>query len=281
MSDKKNDVLGDKVKELESVSAKIVLDENQPICVRLDGKSFHSFTKGLNKPYDERLSKAMIDTMNYLVEKTNARIGYTQSDEITLVYFKTAPQQQTYFGSRVQKLTSILASMATAKFNYEVNKTIPEKKDVFAFFDCRVWNVPTLQDVADVMIWRQEDAIKNSINMAAHSQFGDKKIFGKNSKEKVDMLKKVGIDWMAYPEFFKSGTYAIKKNKIVSIPEELKEKKENEGKNTFLRSYIDNFHLKRLRYTENPVSILFDPVFEVHKEIKEEKEKKNNRKKGI
>jgi len=176
MSDKKNDAFGDRVKELESASAKVVLDESQPICVRLDGKAFHTFTRGLARPYDERLSKAMIDTMNYLVEKTDARLGYTQSDEITLIYFKTAPHQQTYFGSRVQKLNSVLASMATAKFNHEVNKNIPEKEDVFAFFDCRVWNVPTLQDVADVMIWRQDDAIKNSISMAAHAKFGDKNI---------------------------------------------------------------------------------------------------------
>lgn len=278
MSDKKNDSFGDRVKELESASAKVVLDENQPICVRLDGKAFHTFTRGLSRPFDARLSKAMVDTMNYLVEKTDARLGYTQSDEITLVYFKTAPHQQTYFGSRVQKLTSVLASMATAKFNHEMSKNIPEKADVFAFFDCRVWNVPTLQDVADVMIWRQDDAIKNSISMAAHAQFGDKKILGKNSKEKIEMLKEVGIDWSAYPDFFKSGTYAMKKHKHVTMPDDLKNKKGNEGKDTFLRSYIDNFYLERLRHKENPVSILFDPVFAVHKEAVEER---NMRKKGV
>lgn len=278
MSDKKNDPFGDRVKELESASAKVVLDENQPMCVRLDGKAFHTFTRGLARPFDARLSKAMVDTMNYLVEKTDARLGYTQSDEITLVYFKTAPHQQTYFGSRVQKLTSVLASMATAKFNHEVNKNISEKADVFAFFDCRVWNVPTLQDVADVMIWRQDDAIKNSISMAAHAEFGDKKILGKNSKEKIEMLKEVGIDWSAYPDFFKSGTYAMKKHKHVSMPDELKAKKGNEGKDTFLRSYIDNFYLERLRHKENPVSILFDPVFAVHKEAVAER---NLRKKGV
>lgn len=278
MSDKKNDAFGDRVKELESASAKVMLDESQPICVRLDGKAFHTFTKGLARPYDARLSKAMVDTMNYLVEKTDARIGYTQSDEITLVYFKTAPHQQTFFGSRVQKLNSVLASMATAKFNHEVNKNIPEKEDVFAFFDCRVWNVPTLQDVADVMIWRQDDAIKNSVSMAAHAQFGDKKILGKNSREKVEMLQEVGIDWMSYPEFFKSGTYSMKKHKRIPMPEELKEKKGNEGKETFLRSYIDNFHFKRLHHMENVVNVLFDPVFEAHKESIAER---NSRKKGI
>jgi tRNA(His) 5'-end guanylyltransferase len=276
MTDKKNDAFGDRIKELESASAKVVLDEEQPICVRLDGKAFHTFTKGLKRPYDERLSKAMIDTMNYLVEKTDARLGYTQSDEITLVYFKVAPHQQTYFGARVQKLTSVLSSMATAKFNHEVNKNIPEKAESFAFFDCRVWNVPTLQDAADVFIWRQDDAIKNSVSMAAHDQFGDKILIKKNSQEKKEMLLEKGIDWNEYPEFFKSGTYSMKKQKVVPLPEELKNKKGNEGKETFLRTYIDNFYLERLRHVENAEELLFAPIFEMHKSsIVERNQRKN------
>ncbi len=275
MSDKKNDAFGDKVKAFESASAKVVLDEDQPMCVRLDGKAFHTFTRGLARPYDKRLSDAMVETMNYLVEKTDARLGYTQSDEITLIYFKTAPHQQTYFGSRVQKLTSVLASMATARFNHEVHKNIPEKADLFAFFDCRVWNVPTLQDAADVFIWRQDDAIKNAVSMAAHAKFSDKKLLGKNSKEKIQMLADEGIDWHAYPDFFKSGTYAMKKHKQVEMPDELKRKPGNEGKTHFLRSYIDNFHLKRLRHNEKVVETLFDPVFSVHREAVAERNSRN------
>ena len=144
MSDKKNDELGDKLKALEMKYAGEKLDENLPICIRIDGKSFHTFTKGLKRPYDERLSNAMIETMNFLMDKSDARLGYTQSDEISLVLFKTASYQQGYFGSRVQKLTSILASMATAKFNDEVSKNISEKKIYYAFFDCRAFNVPSL-----------------------------------------------------------------------------------------------------------------------------------------
>lgn len=261
-----SDKFGDKVKSFESASAKVLLDEDQPICVRLDGKAFHTFTRGLQRPYDKRLSDAMIETMNFLVEKTDARLGYTQSDEITLVYFKVATHQQTFFGSRVQKLTSVLASMATAKFNSEVTKNIPEKADLFAFFDCRVWNVPTLQDVADVFIWRQDDAIKNAISMAAHSKYSDKALFKKNSKEKIQMLKEAGIDWDSFPEFFKSGTYAMKKHKEVPMPEELKDKKGNIGKDFFLRSYIDNFCLERLRFKEDLVNFLFEPIFSVYKE---------------
>lgn len=271
-----SDILGNKVKELENISSKITLNENQPICVRIDGKAFHTFTKGLQKPYDKRLSQAMIDTMNFLIEQTDARLGYTQSDEITLIYFKTAKYQETYFGAKLQKLNSILASMTTAKFNFEISKNIPEKANTFAFFDSRIWNVPSLKEVAELLIWRQEDAIKNSISMAAYSQFSDKILLGKKSKEKIQMLKEKGIIFEDYPDFFKTGTYAIKKHKLITMPPELKNKKGNEDKETFLRSYIYNYHLDRLKYLENIEEVLFNPIFETQKESI--KERNNNKK---
>lgn len=265
MSDKKNDPLGDRVKALESESVKALLDEDLPICVRIDGKAFSQYTKGLARPYDERLSKIMVETTNYLLEQTDARLGYTQSDEISLVYFKTGSHQQSYFGARMQKLVSVLASMATAKFNSEIAQSIPERQDTFAFFDCRAWNVPTLQDAADVFIWRQDDAIKNAVSMAAHAYYDHGFLHGKSSVEKINLLKDKGIDWKDYPEFFKSGTYSMKKHMEVPIDEELKKYKANEGKETFLRSYTDNFHLPRLRHMEDVVGFLFDPIFEDYK----------------
>lgn len=264
MSDKKNDPLGDRVKELESASAKVMLDENLPIAVRIDGKAFHTYTKGLKRPFDERLSQAMIDTTNYLVEKTDARLGYTQSDEITLIYFKTAPHQQGYFGARMQKLVSVLASMATAKFNVEVQKNIPEKADALAFFDCRVWNVPDLQSAAEIFIWRQDDAIKNAVSMAASAYYSHKFLHGKSSVDKIKLLEDKGIFWADYPDFFKSGTYSMKKHIEVLMPEELKSMPGNEGKETYLRSEMHNFYLPRLRKLDNPLGILFDPIFNEH-----------------
>lgn len=279
MSDKKNDPLGDRVKALESASAKMLLNEDEPICVRIDGKAFHTYTKGLKRPYDERLSRAMIETTNYLVEKTDARLGYTQSDEITLVYFKTASHQQGYFGARMQKLVSVLASMATAKFNSEVQQNIPEKKDVFAFFDCRVWNVPTLEDAAEMFIWRQDDAIKNAVSMAASAYYSHKFLNGKSSVDKINLLKDKGIEWKEYPDFFKSGTYSMRKLVEVKMDEEMKKFKDNENKDTYFRSYIDNFALPRLRNKENPADFLFTPIFEQHREViqmKTERKQKNN-----
>jgi tRNA(His) guanylyltransferase len=278
MSNKKPDPLGDRVKAFESASAKVLLDENQPLCVRIDGKAFHTYTKGLERPYDERLSKIMIETTNYLVEKTDARLGYTQSDEISLVYFKTAPHQQGYFGSRMQKLVSVLASMATAKFNADIQLQIPEKKDAFAFFDCRVWNVPTLEDAAEVFIWRQDDAIKNAVSMAASAYYSHKFLHGKSSVDKINLLKDKGIIWQDYPDFFKSGTYSMRKHMEVVMDEEMRTLPGNEGKEKYLRSYIDNFHLPRMRNMENPTAVLFDPIFAEHKMVIEEK---TNRKKQM
>lgn len=276
MSDKKNDAFGDRIKELESVSEQI-LDENQPICVRIDGKAFHTYTKGLARPYDKRLSDAMIETMNYLVEKTDARLGYTQSDEISLVYFKTANHQQNYFGSRVQKLASVLASMTTAKFNAEVHKNLPEKSDVFAFFDCRIWNVPTLQDAADVFLWRQEDAIKNAVSMAAGAFYSHKQLHGKKSIEKIEMLKDKNISWEEYPEFFKSGTYATRKHIEVKMDEEMKAFKGNEDKVSYLRSSIENFNLPRLKHMEDYQAFLFNPIFAEYDKVIEQKMNKKKK----
>ena len=265
MSQNKSDPLGDRVKALESASAKVLMDENQPLCVRIDGKAFHTYTKKLERPYDIRISDAMIATMNFLVEKTDARLGYTQSDEISLVYFKTAAHQQGYFGSRMQKLVSVLASMASVKFQAEVQKTIPEKNDMFAFFDCRVWNVPTLDDAAEMFIWRQDDAIKNAVSMAASAHYSHKHLHGKSSVDKINLLKDKGIEWKDYPDFFKSGTYAMRRHMEVIMSEDMQKLPGNQGKEKYLRSYIHNFHLPRLRNLDNPAGILFDEVFKEYK----------------
>lgn len=262
------DALAARVKSFEDVSAKTVLDENTPICVRLDGKAFHSFTKGLEKPFDERFSNAMISTMNYLLEKTNAQLGYTQSDEISLVYFKAADYQQAYFGAREQKLASVLSSMATAKFNQEIFKHIPEKAETLAFFDCRVWNVPSLDDAADVFAWRQLDAVKNSISMAAHTNFSNQETLRKSSKEKIAMLTAIGVDWHAYPEAFKSGTYATRKLLELPLPETAPL---IEGRNSCLRSVIENAHFPKIHRKENLSAFLFDAIFENHKRAVENK----------
>lgn len=201
------DSLGDRMKSYEMAEAGRMLDPALPVLIRLDGKAFHTFTRGLKRPYDVRLSDLMANTTKHLVGMSNAILGYTQSDEISLVLHITNPESQMYFGGRIQKLTSVLASAATLYFNKNLPLSIPEKTQAEAMFDCRVWNVPSLTEAANCIYWRELDAIKNSISMAAQAQFSHKALQGKNSSEKIDMLKSVGVDWNAYPSFFKRGTY--------------------------------------------------------------------------
>ena len=197
------DKMGDRLKYFEGIEAGRVLIPHLPICVRVDGRAFHTFTRGMKRPYDEDMSNAMIETMKYLVEQTNACIGYVQSDEISLVL---SDINDPLFNGRVQKLTSIIASAATAKFNEVIHKTYPGKP--LAMFDCRVWNVPNRTEAANTILWREFDATKNSISMAARAYYSDKQCLGKNSAEKQDMLMEMGINWNNYPVFFKRGTYA-------------------------------------------------------------------------
>jgi tRNA(His) guanylyltransferase len=143
------DDLGDRMKGYEMAEAGRMLIKTLPIMIRLDGKAFHTFTKGLKRPYDERLSTLMANTTKYLVEQTNALVGYTQSDEISLVLYSDDPLTQVYFDGRIQKLTSVVASMTTMYFNKFMASALPEKADKVALFDCRVWNVPTLEEAAN------------------------------------------------------------------------------------------------------------------------------------
>jgi len=149
------DKMGDRMKLYEGIEAGRVLIPGLPICVRVDGRAFHTFTRGMERPYDTAMSGAMITTMKYLVEKTNACIGYVQSDEISLVL---PDGKDSLFNGRIQKLTSIIASMATAMFNSAIHVQYPDKP--LAEFDCRVWNVPNRTEAANTILWREFDATK-------------------------------------------------------------------------------------------------------------------------
>ena len=253
------DKMGDRLKMFEGIEAGRILIPNLPICVRVDGRAFHTFTRGMNRPYDERMSKAMIETMKYIVQKTDACIGYVQSDEISLVL---SDIKDPLFGGRVQKLTSVIAAMATAKFNDEIHKSFPDKP--LAEFDCRVWNVPSRTEAANTILWREFDATKNSISMAARSVYSDNQLLNKNSSDKQEMLWQKGINWDKYPVFFKRGTYArrvVMERKLT--PDELKDLPEHHEarKNpdmVFTRSEIKEIEMPIFSTVENREEVIFD-----------------------
>lgn len=212
------DDFGDRMKDYEGREASRKLIPTLPICVRLDGKGFSKFTKGLARPYDERLSRLMIDTAKFLVKESNACVGYTQSDEISLILWEPEYKSQVYFDGKVQKLCSVLSSMATAFFNKGLAEAIPEKKDYMALFDCRVWNVPDLNEAANTLLWRELDASKNSISMAASHYYSHRELEGKSGSEKQEMLFQKGINWNDYPAFFKRGVFVKRKQVIGNRP---------------------------------------------------------------
>lgn len=202
------DSLGDRIKGYESIT-KYKLMRRGYTLIRLDGCGFSKYTKGLNRPFDKGLVDDMIETTKYLCKNIQGcKLGYTQSDEITLVLtdfeeYKT----QAWFDGELQKICSISASMATAKFNQLrtiraiKNSLIPmvnsenftaELVDSLkiAHFDSRVFQVPTLAEVNNTLLWRQRDFIRNSISVCAQSlpDYSHKFLNGKTSNDKQELI---------------------------------------------------------------------------------------------
>lgn len=180
-----------------------------PMICRIDGKCFHTFTRGLERPYDLRLSNLMVDTAKFLLNETHAVCAYTQSDEISLCWFTGRVDAEAYFGGKTHKINSVCASMATAYFNSRLPDVIPDKG--MALFDARTWDVPNEVEAVNYFVWREQDATRNSISMAAQSVYSSGQLFGKDCSEMQEMLFQKGINWNDYPAFFKRGTFVRKR----------------------------------------------------------------------
>lgn len=185
-----------------------------PIAIRLDGRAFSMFTQGLQRPYDSRLSGLMIDLTVRLVKETSANVGYTQSDEITLILVPKTWEEtgepngsQMYFDARLSKIVSVLASLAGAFFARHLPERIPEKADALPVFDARAFEVPTIAEAANVVLWRELDATKNALQMVGHDLFSVNELNGKSTQWIREQLPAHGIDWDAFPDGFKRGTF--------------------------------------------------------------------------
>lgn len=192
------------MKEYEGIEAKRTLVPGLPVCIRLDGRAFHNVTKNCLRPFDAELREVMCRVTTALMAECNAVIGYTQSDEITLVLKPMAHISDYYFGGRIQKICSMLSAVASVKFNYlvhdvEFTKLESRIGNRTAYFDCRAWNVPHMDFAALVLSWRQADSIKNAISMIAQTLYPHKELLNKNSDEKIEMIKAKGyaMNWDA------------------------------------------------------------------------------------
>ena len=234
-----HDDLGIRMKTFYEQIPKTKLMRRCPVLLRIDGKAFHTFTRGFQKPFDEVLIKTMQETMKYLCENIQGCIaGYTQSDEITLVlidYKKLT--SAAWFDYEVQKMCSIGASMATMVFNnlfienyldylstlepnlYDETERKEYQKIVGAYsnaaekgamFDCRCFNIPK-EEVTNCLYWRQLDATRNSIQMVGQANFSHKELQNKSCNDIQDMLMtQKGINWNDLPVYQKRGSCCIK-----------------------------------------------------------------------
>jgi len=206
------DEFGDRMKRYEGRWAELRTMPGLPVCIRLDGKNFSNLTKRMNRPYDERFQQCMIETCRELVRMSSAVIGYTQSDEISLILWDFGkPGTQIYFDGKVHKLTSVLASAAANVFRIELLKQFGEDAPkVHANFDCRVWDVPSLDEAVNTLVWRELDATKNSVSMLARCHFSHNELMNRGRADMMDMLMTKGINWNDCPAAFKRGTYLKK-----------------------------------------------------------------------
>lgn len=197
--------LGDRMKDYYEDRTRISLMRRMITIIRLDGKGFSKYTKKLNKPFDDGFSDDMDATTAFLCESIQgAKFGYTQSDEISIVITDFDNNESAaWFDNSVQKMVSIAASMATAKFN-ELRADRGFK--TLAMFDARVFQVPTIDEMVNAILFRQQDCTRNSISMAAHEICGHKATLGKSGSEKQEMLFQEGINWNDYKTKYKRGT---------------------------------------------------------------------------
>lgn len=227
--------IGDRMKNNYENITRYYLTRRMPVIIRVDGRSFHTFTKGFKKPFDDILVKTMQDTMKYLCENIQGCVlGYTQSDEISLVLTDYAElTTDAWFGNNLQKMCSISASMATLAFNKAFTRNISkqskrfyteylEEKDASyietleiamnkgAMFDSRVFTIPK-EEVCNALIWRQQDATRNSIQSVGQANFSQKELHGKSCNDIQDMLMlQKGINWNDYSTTLKRGSCCIK-----------------------------------------------------------------------
>lgn len=238
------DDLGTRMKENYEDVFKTRLMKRTPVAIRIDGKAFHTFTRGFEKPFDEVLSASMQDTMKYLCENIQGCVlGYTQSDEITLIlvdYKKL--DSSAWFDYEVQKLCSVSASMATLEFNRAFVRHTQDayndwcindnhKKEYVdrlysrihtgAMFDARCFNIPR-EEVTNLIYWRQVDAARNSVQMVGQANFSHSELQEKRCNEIQDMLlTQRGINWNDYPTKFKRGSCCVKQEKGWIIDNEI------------------------------------------------------------
>jgi tRNA(His) guanylyltransferase len=213
------DELGDRMKSQYEDRTRAFLPRRTYTIIRVDGKAFHTLTRGYKKPFDRFLMNMMDQTAIALCKEIQgACFGYVQSDEISILLTDFAKiSTNAWFDGNIQKMASIAAACATANFNKQmyirggtalVPDTIPT-----AMFDARVFTIPDAIEVENYFIWRQNDATRNSIQMAARAVFSHKECENKSVSDLHEMLHTKGINWNNYTAGEKRGRIIVKQER--------------------------------------------------------------------
>jgi tRNA(His) guanylyltransferase len=260
----KFDTLGDWCKWLEKNFSPETMIPKLPVILRLDGNNFHNWTLGLKRPFDEGLTDLMINTTKFLVKETNARVGYCQSDEITLILYSSDKESSVYNDGKKQKILSKLTGKCVTYFNEMRPRFLPGHEKL-ANFDCRIYQTPTLEDATLQILWREIDASKNSVSMLARNHYSHNEVEYLNTNQLQDKLfLEKGINWNNLETKFKRGSYVM--NKKVSKPftkEELDSlpEKHNARKNPNLvieRNVLEVVEMPIFSKISNKVGVIFN-----------------------
>jgi tRNA(His) 5'-end guanylyltransferase len=251
------DDLGDRMKEYERVETSRRLDPTLPIYARVDGRSFSRFTRGMQRPFDPAMTAAMIETTRYLVETTHARIGYTQSDEISLVFLAESTNSDVFFSGKVQKMASVLASMAAAKFASVCPSGYEGR---LPHFDCRVFQLPSRDEAANALVWRALDARKNAVSMLAQTHFSHKALHGQGQADMLQMLSGIGVEFENFPAAFRQGTFLRRETaercltgeELDRIPEQ------HRPVGPVLRSSVVRIEMPYFHQVKNRIDVVFE-----------------------
>lgn len=241
-----------------------------PVFARLDGRSFHAFCKDMEKPFDENFRISMKETLYYLMVETQARVGYTESDEITLMWYTDNNKSQIFFDGKINKMNSILAAMCSVRFNQSCKDVELYDSDYddlrkAPLFDCRVWQVPNKIEATNVFVWREMDSVRNSIQLAGQHFFSHNELHKKSCNEIQEMLfQKYDINWNDYPSEFKRGIYyrTVKKmiqydaGTLAKLPKSHEAHKNPDLK--IERKIVERLRMPPITKVVNRVGVFFD-----------------------
>ena len=253
------DPLGDRMKDFYEDRTRYKLARRTNTIVRIDGKAFHTYTKGLKRPFDEGLMEDMNKTTEYLCQNIQgAKFGYVQSDEISILITDYDDiSTHAWFDANLQKMASIAASLATAEFNRlrlirKMNTTVATAGSILeqfkhAMFDARVFQIPYQEEVINYFLWRQQDATRNSISSVAQSLYSAKELHGKKTSDMQEMIFQKGINWNDYKPREKRGSLIRKVEHVYARQGE----PIMDGKTRVIESY------KRSKWEADPETPIF------------------------